>query len=102
MENMEDENNWFNEKKGMPLIEKFAMLFFGFLIAKRTVKAARKFKLEKVKMRWWMLFVAVLMEAILTLKTGQWDLNSSMDNAGAVLITTISIYAYSYVAGKYM
>lgn len=99
---MEDENRWFNEKKGMPLIEKFAMLFFGFLIAKRAVKAARKSKLEKVKMRWWMLFVGLLMEAIFTLKTGQWDLNSPMDNAGAVLFTIGSMYVYSFFVGKYM
>lgn len=75
---MEDENKWFkDDKKGIPLFEKFAMLFFGYLIAKYTVKAIKKLpKAKKDKNSWktWMRFwICFILGVVFMVGTGILD-----------------------------
>lgn len=97
---MENNNQWFPEKKGKPFLEKFAMLFFGYLIAKYTVKAIKKMpKGKPVKMGWWMLFASWGIVGGIALANG-WDVNSFEQDFPAGIAFIASIFLFSVIEGK--
>ena len=94
---MEDKSDWFPEKKGMPLFEKFAMIILALIAAKYVAKAIKNAPKMKVKHSWKDFYAACFMTALIFFFSGVWDVRSFLDD----FIAVFALIFYSFLFKKF-
>lgn len=82
---MENNNEWFPERKGKPFLEKFAMLFTFYLLSKYAFKLFRHIGKQKIQVGWFEFYMASSICGVIAIALNIWNVYSWFDNIIALL-----------------